>query len=61
MSVDTLKKQAKISRSDVANLLASIGKPGQKRDEKLAALKELNKQNRQGHDLSLTAETYPEY
>jgi hypothetical protein len=61
MSLDDLKKKRNITRTDIAELLASLGEPGQNREEKLAALKSLNRQNRQGHDLSVTAESYREY
>lgn len=61
MDVETLKGQPRISRKEVSKLLASIGKPGTKREEKLQALRDLEKRNSQGHDLSLTAESYPEF
>ena len=50
-----------VTREDLAQLLASIGKPGKKREEKLAAVKALNVQNSQGHDLSLTLESFQEF
>lgn len=49
------------TRQDMADLLASIGKPGEKRDEKFAAVAELNKQNYQGHDVTDTLESYVEF
>jgi len=58
MDVSDLKRRSVITRADIALLLESIGKPGEKRVEKLDALKELNRSNRQGHDLSLIAESF---
>jgi len=49
------------TRNDLAQLLASIGEPGQKRKEKTEAVKELNMSNTQGHDLSLILESFKEY
>lgn len=57
-----MDNQNKIAtREDVAKLLASIGAPGTKREEKIAAIKDLGMSNTQGHDLSLTLDTYGEY
>jgi hypothetical protein len=61
MSIDELKSKPQISRTDIAELLRSIGEPGQKHDEKLAALEEIGRINKQGHSLALTAESYGEY
>lgn len=58
MDVNTLKNKRGLNREDIAALLASIGAPGKRREEKLEALKSLNKQNNQGHGLELTAESY---
>lgn len=60
-TVANLKKKRSITRIDIASLLSSMGKPGEKRDEKLAALEELGRNNRQGHSISLTAESYTEF
>lgn len=59
--VDKLKTQTNISRADIAKLLSSIGGPGEKKQEKVNAIKELNRSNRQGYDISETLETYEEY
>lgn len=61
MDVDTLKKQRKITRLDVATLLSSMGAPGDNREAKLQVLQSLNRQNKQGHDISLTAESFAEF
>lgn len=61
MTVDDLQKQSKITRQDISDLLTSIGKPGEKQNEKLQVLQDLGKKNRQGYDLSVTAETYQEF
>lgn len=60
-TVEDLKRKSKLTRVDIADLLSSIGKPGEKRDEKLAALEELGRVNRQGHSIALTAESYGEF
>lgn len=56
-----LRKQRKITRTDIAALLASLGAPGENRQEKLTALRSLNRHNRQGHDISVTAGSYTEF
>jgi len=50
-----------VTRQDLADLLASIGKPGENREEKLTAVAALNKQNIQGHDVTGTLESFAEY
>lgn len=50
-----------VTRADLAELLASIGAPGEKRDEKLQAVMELDMKNPQGHGIHLTLESYQEY
>lgn len=52
------------TRADIAALLVSIGRPGEKRAEKYAAVAALNLTNPQtlgGHALELTLESYAEY
>lgn len=61
MTIEDLKSKPKISREDIGELLESIGEPGEKQEEKLQALQELSQSNRQGHDISLTAETYSQF
>lgn len=56
-----LKIKPDLTRQDIADLLKSIGAPGEKRDEKLEAVKQLGKINRQGHGLELTLDGYGEY
>lgn len=58
MTIDELKLQPKITRQDISDFFETIGKPGENREEKLEAMRSLNKQNSQGHDISLTAESY---
>lgn len=58
MSLDDLKKQRSITRDDIEILFESLGAPGENRDAKVAAMKSLNRQNRQGIDISETADTY---
>ena len=52
---------AQPTRTDIANLLASIGAPGEKRDEKVAAVKDLKIINFQGVPLEDTLDTYQEW
>jgi len=61
MTIDELKNKDKVTREDIANLFESIGKPGTKQKEKLEALKSLNIQNTQGHDISLLADSWSEF
>lgn len=50
-----------VTRQDLADLLTSIGRPGENREEKLAAVGAFNKQNRQGHDILTTVESFSEW
>jgi hypothetical protein len=50
-----------VTRQDVADLLKSIGKPGEKRDQKIKAIKDLEMKNSQGHALENTLDTYKEF
>jgi hypothetical protein len=52
---------AQPTRTDIANLLASIGAPGEMRDEKVEAVKQLKIINFQGVPLEDTLETYQEW
>lgn len=64
MVMDTpeeLKAKGSITREDIGRLLAFIGEPGKKRKEKTAAVEQLSKRNSQGHDISVTLDSYPEY
>jgi hypothetical protein len=58
MDIETLKKQRKITRDDISALLASLGKPGDNREAKLEAMRSLNRHNKQGHGIEMTAESY---
>lgn len=58
MDIDSLKKQRQITRDDIEKLFSSIAPAGKKRDEKIAAVKALNRKNRQGIDISETTYTY---
>lgn len=59
--LEKLKLQPKITRQDVADLLKSIGKPGEKREEKIIAVRELDKQNFQGIKLEDSLNSYTEW
>lgn len=59
--MEDLKSKPNLTRVDISKLLASIGKPGKKRDEKLAAVKELGLSNTQGIGLEVTLESYKEF
>lgn len=61
VSVEDLKTKPQISREDIGALLASIGKPGQKQKEKISAVEELERFNKQGHNLSESLPSYSEF
>lgn len=58
MTVEELKAKGNITRQDISELLASIGAPGEKQDEKIAAVAELGLFNAQGHGVHDTLSTY---
>lgn len=60
-TLEDLKKKQQISRADIGELLTSIGAPGEKQDEKIEAVKSLNRSNRQGHGVYETLESYAEF
>lgn len=57
-TVEDLKNRPQISREDIENLLATIGKPGEKQEEKIEAVKSLGRTNRQGFNISETLHSY---
>lgn len=59
--IEDLKNKPQISRADIAALLLSIGEPGEKQDEKIEAVKSLNRRNSQGFDISETLHAYGEF
>lgn len=62
MTVEELKTKGKgISRQDICDLLSSIGKPGEKQDEKIKAVKELGLTNQQGIGVEVTLHSYAEF
>lgn len=61
VSVESLKEKGTITRSDIAELLASFGEPGENRDAKLEAVKSLDIVNFQGIGIETTVEDYQEY
>lgn len=56
--LEELKVKQHVTRDDIAELLTSIGKPGEKQQEKTDAVKELNKANFQGVQLENTLDSY---
>lgn len=56
--LEELKTKKKLTRDDIERLLESIGKAGEKHQEKIDAVKELNKSNGQGVRLEQTIEGY---
>jgi hypothetical protein len=50
-----------VTRQDIKDLLTDIGKPGQKRKEKLEAVAELQLSNNQGISLEEDLSSYPEF
>lgn len=59
--IEKLKLKQNLTRQEIAELLASIGKPGEKREEKIAAVSELNKQNFQHIKLEDSLNSYEEF
>ncbi len=56
-----LKNEQNLTRTHISELLASIGKPGEKREEKIQAVIELEKKNSQGYGIETTLESYEEF
>lgn len=58
-------KAGPLSRQDIADVLVSVGLPGQKRDEKVQVIKDLCKARGDGetnnHGVWDTLEDYPQY
>lgn len=64
MDTTSLKTKDRIIRQDIADLLKSIGEPGKKQEEKVAAVQELNLTNPStlgGHPVHETLESYREF
>ena len=59
--IEKLKLKQNLTRQDIAELLASIGKPGEKQEEKIAAVSELSKQNFQNIKLEDSLNSYEEF
>lgn len=59
--LEELKNKQHITRADIAQLLTSIGVPGDKREEKVAAVKELGLSNFQQVGLETQLNDYSEY
>lgn len=57
----SLEAKGQITRTDISKLLASIGPPGKKREEKLKVIQELELKNNQGHGVELTLDSYSEW
>ena len=56
--LDELKAKKKLTRDDIERLLKSIGKPGEKHQEKIDTVKELNRVAFNGVRLETTLEGY---
>lgn len=61
VSVEDLKEKGTITRTDIAELLASLGESGENREAKIEAVKSLGIKNFQGIGLETTVEDYQEY
>lgn len=59
--VEELKNKQYVDRSDIARLLSSIGVPGDKREEKIEAVKKLGLSNIQQIGLETQLNDYSEY
>lgn len=55
------KPKNKITRADIAQLLASIGEPGKKPGKKIKAVKELGLTNSQNINVADTLKGYKEF
>lgn len=60
-NLEKLKAKPNLTRQDISDLLKSIGKPGEKREEKIAAVKQLSRANFQQVDLSASLASYGEF
>lgn len=58
MNIEKLKAKPNLTRTDISDLLASIGKPGEKREEKMATVKQLSRANFQQVDLAASLNSY---
>lgn len=56
-----LRNNGVATRAQIAELLRLIGKPGKKREEKVAAVRELNLENRQQYRVEDDLEGYPDF
>ena len=56
--LEEIKAQKVITRDDIERLLNSIGEPGKKHQEKIDAVKQLNKDGKQEVRLERTIESY---
>lgn len=56
--IKELKAKHPLTRDDISELLSLVGRPGQKQQEKIDAIKELNKSNFQGVQLEKTLDSY---
>lgn len=54
-------KNTTLTREHISQLLESIGKPGENREEKYQAVKDLEKKNGQGYGIELSLESYENY
>lgn len=59
--IEELKTKKPLTREDIANLLATIGKPGKNLVEKEAAVTALGKFNFQGISVQESLKDYSEY
>lgn len=59
--IEKLKAKPNLTRQDIADLLRSIGKPGEKREEKIEAVKQLSRANFQQVDLAASLASYGEF
>ena len=60
MDVEQLKGK-KLTRLDIAQLLASLGEPGENREQKIETIKQLNLSNFQQVPLEETLDSYQEF
>lgn len=58
MNIEELKGKKGITRDDIESVLESIGAPGEKRQEKVDAIKQLGLTGGQGVPLESTLDSY---
>ena len=59
--IEEIRNKDSVTRQDIADLLSSIGSPGQKRAEKKAAVESLHLTSPQGYGAEYDLDSYREW